>query len=107
MGNAGLPLLVGPCPAPDMTLDELNAADTSGFTIALGAVFENAPWVAARAAAARPFATVTALHQALFDQVATAPEAEQRAFLNGHPDLAGNAARAGVRRSRGRRHDRD
>lgn len=76
-----------------MTLDELNAATAEAFTAALGSVFENAEWVAARAAKARPFATVAALHQALFDVVLAAPEPEQRAFLNGHPDLAGNAAR--------------
>ncbi len=73
-----------------MTLDEVNgAADLS----ALAGVFEHAPWVAAGAAGLRPFATVTALHQAMFDQVAGADEATRLAFLNGHPDLAGTAAR--------------
>ena len=76
-----------------MTLDELNALEPAGFTAALGIVFENAPWVAAAAAALRPFPTVTALHQALFNQVAGAPEADRRGFLGGHPDLAGSAAR--------------
>ena len=73
-----------------MTLDDLNAAPTLD---ALAGIFENAPWVAQQAAARRPFATVAALHQAMFDQVAAAPEPQQRAFLDGHPDLAGAAAR--------------
>jgi len=33
------------------TLDALNAADAAGFVTTLGAVFEDAPWVAERAAA--------------------------------------------------------
>ncbi len=56
-------------------------------------MFEDAPWVAARAASLRPFPAVAALHQALFDQVAAAPAAERLGFLNNHPDLAGAAAR--------------
>ncbi len=75
-----------------MTLDELNAASPGDFTGALGDVFEDAPWVTERAAARRPFATVTALHQALFEEVRTAGEERQLAFLNNHPDLAGAAA---------------
>ena len=43
------------------TLDELNAADRDAFVAALGGVFENAPWVAERAFAKRPFATVADL----------------------------------------------
>lgn len=77
-----------------MTLDELNAADPAAFVASLGPVFEHAPWVAERAATGRPFATVAALHQAMFDMVAQAPWEEQDAFLRGHPDLAGAAAQA-------------
>ncbi len=76
-----------------ITLDTLNAADTAGFVAALGAVFEDAPWVAERAAAARPFPTVTALHAAMFAVVQGAAPDEQVRFLAGHPDLAGAAAR--------------
>ena len=50
-----------------LSLDALNAADPASFVAALGAVFERAPWVAKRAAARRPFPTVTALHQAMFE----------------------------------------
>jgi 2-oxo-4-hydroxy-4-carboxy-5-ureidoimidazoline decarboxylase len=74
-------------------LETLNGADQAGFTAALDGVFEDAPWVAERAWAARPFATVTALHQALFDVMARSDDAAILAFLNGHPDLAGVAAR--------------
>ncbi len=78
-----------------MTLDEINAASAADFVAALGAVFEDSPWVAEAAAAARPFTTVAALHAAMLAAVHAAPEAAQLAFLRGHPELGGAAARAG------------
>ena len=80
--------------APGMTLDELNAGTAEDFVAALGAVFEDAPWVAARASALRPFPTVAALHEAMMGVVSAAPASVRLAFLRGHPDLAGAAARA-------------
>ncbi len=79
-----------------ITLDALNAASPADFTAALAEVFEHAPWVAARAAAARPFPAVTALHAAMFAAVEAAPRDEQLRFLAGHPELAGAAARQGT-----------
>ncbi len=76
-----------------MTFDDLNAANPAVFVETLGQVFEDAPWVAEQAAEIRPFPTVAALHQALFDEVLDASEDEQIEFLNNHPDLAGLAAR--------------
>lgn len=63
---------------------------------AVGDVFEHAPWVAERAWAARPFASVAALHDAMLQAVRAAPRAQQLAFLRGHPELAGKVARAGA-----------
>lgn len=77
------------------SLDALNAASVAGFTAALGEVFENAPWVAEQAALARPFATGTALHEAMLAAVHAAPPERITAFLRGHPELAGAAAMAG------------
>ena len=48
-----------------MTLAELNALDEARFVAALGGIFEHSPWVAQRAFAARPFASVDALHAAM------------------------------------------
>jgi 2-oxo-4-hydroxy-4-carboxy-5-ureidoimidazoline decarboxylase len=78
-----------------MTLDEVNAAPVTALVAALGAVFEHAPWVVEKAAAARPFATVAALHEAMLAAVYAAPDPVQLAFLRGHPELGGSAARAG------------
>jgi 2-oxo-4-hydroxy-4-carboxy-5-ureidoimidazoline decarboxylase len=77
------------------SLDDLNRAATGEFAAAVGDTFELAPWVAEAAAARRPFATVTALHEAMMGAVRAAPRERQLAFIGGHPDLAGKAARAG------------
>jgi 2-oxo-4-hydroxy-4-carboxy-5-ureidoimidazoline decarboxylase len=78
-----------------MTIEDLNRAETSDFTAALCAIYEHSPWVAARAAPQRPFASVDALHAAMAHEVATATEAEKLALVRAHPDLAGRLARAG------------
>ena len=77
-------------------LAALNAADRDAFAAALAGVCENAPWVAERASAMRPFATVADLHRALMAAVTGAGEAEQMAFIRGHPELGGKIARAGA-----------
>jgi 2-oxo-4-hydroxy-4-carboxy-5-ureidoimidazoline decarboxylase len=79
-----------------ITLDRLNASDQRAFIAAVGEVFEHAPWVAERAWAARPFASVAALHDAMMQAVRDAPRDQQLAFLRGHPELAGKVARAGA-----------
>ena len=79
-----------------ITLAEINASDARAFVAAGGDVFEHAPWVAERAHAARPFASVAALHDAMMQAVRDAPRERQLAFLRGHPELAGKVARAGA-----------
>jgi 2-oxo-4-hydroxy-4-carboxy-5-ureidoimidazoline decarboxylase len=76
-------------------LDTLNAGSREAFTAALGDIFEHAPWVAERAFAARPFASVAALHEAMVAAVASASPDEQLALIGGHPELGGKVARAG------------
>ena len=79
-----------------MTLDELNGGGAAEAAAALRGVFENAPWVAQRAVARRPFATVGALHDAMLAELHAAPPATVLAFLRGHPELAGDAATRGA-----------
>jgi 2-oxo-4-hydroxy-4-carboxy-5-ureidoimidazoline decarboxylase len=79
-----------------IVLASLNAADEAGFMAALGDVYEHAPWVAQAASRQRPFATLAALHAAMMAAVRAAPPDQQLALINGHPDLAGKAARAGT-----------
>ncbi len=79
-----------------VTLDALNTASAAEFAAVLGDVFEHAPWVAAQAASARPFATVAALHDAMMAAVMSAPYDRIVAFLRGHPELSGASALAGT-----------
>jgi 2-oxo-4-hydroxy-4-carboxy-5-ureidoimidazoline decarboxylase len=78
------------------TLDQLNALDRAGFIATLGAIYENSPWVAARAFAARPFASVSDLHAAMQAAAASAAADEQLALIRSHPELASKVARAGA-----------
>jgi 2-oxo-4-hydroxy-4-carboxy-5-ureidoimidazoline decarboxylase len=82
---------------PDrLSLRELNAADRAAFAGALGAIFEQSPWVAERAWMTRPHNTLRDLHAAMVAAVRDAPAEGRIAFLRAHPDLAGKAARLGA-----------
>lgn len=75
-----------------LTPAALNAMDQAEFTACLGDIYEHSPWVAQRAWAARPFASLAALQQAMADVLAAASRAEQLALIRAHPELAGKAA---------------
>jgi 2-oxo-4-hydroxy-4-carboxy-5-ureidoimidazoline decarboxylase len=72
-------------------LAELNALDRAEFTRIVGPVFEHSPWIAARTAAQRPFASRESLHAALIATVAKASNEEKLSLLRAHPDLIGDA----------------
>ena len=77
------------------SIDDLNRMPAGKFAVALGDVAEYSPWVAARAAAARPFADRDAVIDAFTGALRDASGDERRAVLRAHPDLAGRAAIAG------------
>ena len=70
-----------------MTLAELNALPAERFVALLGAVFEHSPWVAERAAKARPFRSRTELLDEMRSVVQRASAAEQLALIRAHPQL--------------------
>lgn len=78
-----------------ITLDTLNACDPGAFAAALHGIYEHSPWIPARAAAHRPFASLTALKLALQAVVNQASTDEQLGLVRAHPELAGKAAIAG------------
>ena len=78
-----------------LTLEALNRMDRAAFTQALGGVFENSRWIADQAWESRPFASVDALHIAMMAVAREAPRDARLSLLRAHPDLAGQAARAG------------
>lgn len=65
--------------------------DCDGFVRVVGPVFEHSPWIAERAAASRPFASLDSLHAALCEVVTCATADEQLALIRAHPDLVGRA----------------
>ena len=72
-------------------LAELNALEPAEFTRLVGPVFEHSPWIAARTAAQRPFASRESLHAALITTVAKASDDEKLSLIRAHPDLIGDA----------------
>jgi 2-oxo-4-hydroxy-4-carboxy-5-ureidoimidazoline decarboxylase len=74
------------------TLEQLNAMPQEAFVATLSGVFEHSPWVPREAGAARPFASVDELYDAMVDVVARADVSRQLALIDAHPELAGKAA---------------
>jgi OHCU decarboxylase len=77
------------------SLADLNACDLPRFLEVCGPLYEHSPWVAERAFARRPFASLESLHAALVQAVADAAADEQLALIRAHPDLVGRLAREG------------
>ena len=75
-------------------VDEVNRLTREDFVARLAAIYEHSPWVAERAFAARPFASLDALHAALQQAMLAASSAEQMALIRAHPELAGRLAAA-------------
>ncbi len=71
------------------SLSQINELSREEFVRVVGPVFEHSPWIAERAAAARPFASVAALHTAMCAIVREASNEAQLALIRAHPDLVG------------------
>ncbi|NML26477.1 2-oxo-4-hydroxy-4-carboxy-5-ureidoimidazoline decarboxylase [Zoogloea dura] len=78
------------------TLETLSAADRDGFVARLADIFEHSPWIPERAWAARPFASVDALHAAMLAVLDAASDEEKLGLIRAHPELAGKEAAAGT-----------
>lgn len=74
-----------------LSLQQLNAADTESFVRLLDGTYEHSPWIAERAAAARPFASLAQLKHALARVVREASLDERLSLIRAHPELAGKA----------------
>jgi OHCU decarboxylase len=68
-------------------LAALNALPSAEFVATLGAIFEHSPWVAARVAPLRPFATRAELLEAMRAAVDAATSEEQLTLIRAHPQL--------------------
>jgi N-carbamoyl-L-amino-acid hydrolase len=74
-----------------LTLDQINAAAADEFVTLLDGSYEHSPWIAQRAAADRPFASLAQLKLALTQAVRNAGREAQLALVRAHPELAGKA----------------
>ena len=79
-----------------VSLAALDVASVAEFCAALDGVYEHSPWIAERAAARRPFASLAALKRALVETVRDAGRDAQLALIRAHPELAGKAMVAGT-----------
>jgi len=70
-----------------ITLEALNTLPVDEFTSVLGTIFEHSPWVAQRAATARPFSSRLEMLDAMRAVVQAAPIEEQLGLVRAHPQL--------------------
>src|SRR5947209_3345482 len=77
-----------------LSLSDLNACSNDDFVAALANVFEYSPWIAEQAAAARPFAGIVPLFEAMKRAVNRAAPELRLALIKAHPDLADKTQRA-------------
>ncbi len=78
-----------------LDIESLNRSGAAEFVDRLGGIFEHSPWVPEAVLAQRPFASKTALHQAMCEAVRAAPASRRLELLRAHPELAGKQARRG------------
>jgi N-carbamoyl-L-amino-acid hydrolase len=74
-----------------LTLQQINAASREEFVVLLDGTYEHSPWIAERAWARRPFASLAALKHALVEVLRDAGRDAQLALIRAHPELAGKA----------------
>jgi N-carbamoyl-L-amino-acid hydrolase len=74
-----------------ITLDQLNAAPLTDAVQLLDGTYEHSPWIAERAMAQRPFASLAALKFAMVQALNAAGIEPQLALIRAHPELAGKA----------------
>lgn len=85
-----------PTSAVQPALAALSALPQAAFVARLDGIFEHSPWIAERAWAARPFATVDRLHGAMLAVLDDAADDERLGLIRAHPELAGKEAEEGT-----------
>lgn len=74
-----------------LTLEQLNAADTSTAVQLLDGLYEHSPWIAEAALAQRPFKSLAHLKHAMVQVLEKAGVQPQLDLIRAHPELAGKA----------------
>ena len=74
-----------------ITLDQLNHANAGDALALLDGLYEHSPWIAERALAKRPFASLAHIKRAMADVLGEAARQAQIDLIRAHPELAGKA----------------
>lgn len=69
------------------TLETINNYTNEQFIECFGAIFEHSPWIAEKAANAKPFITLQAVFNEMKKIVIEAPDEEKLALILKHPEL--------------------
>ena len=72
---------------PRLTLDDVNGMDRDQFVTTFSQLFQGQQWMAERAYAARPFADLAALREALQTALFSASPEERLTLIQAYPDL--------------------
>jgi len=80
---------------PQITLSQINDADSEQFVDLLSDIFEHSAWIPERAWRDSPFNSIQELLGSMVAVVEAATKEEQLALLRAHPQLAGKEADAG------------
>ncbi|HEY1685132.1 MAG TPA: 2-oxo-4-hydroxy-4-carboxy-5-ureidoimidazoline decarboxylase [Tepidisphaeraceae bacterium] len=75
-----------------LPISQINSMPLAEFTSQFGGIFEHSPWIAERAAVKRPFASIDAMLQAMWEVVSSVSAEQQMKLIRAHPDLVGRAA---------------
>ena len=78
-----------------LSISQVNQLDAAEFVRLLGGVFEDSPWLAQKVVGKRPFRDREHLLRLMCDALRRAGPEKQLELIRAHPDLVGEAARAG------------
>lgn len=78
-----------------LTITAVNQLSKNEFVQYFSQVVEHSPWVAENTYDARPFESLTHLHQKMAQTVLSADESTWKKILNLHPELSGKEAQEG------------
>ena len=69
------------------TLKQINHYTIDQFTQVFGEIFEHSPWIAQKAAIARPFSSLEEVYETMKEIVELSPKEQQLTLILEHPEL--------------------
>jgi 2-oxo-4-hydroxy-4-carboxy-5-ureidoimidazoline decarboxylase len=70
-----------------LTIDSLNQRSNAQFIEILGEIFEHSPWIAEKAAEAKPFFSLDHLYKEMVEVVENSTKEQKLALIRAHPNL--------------------